>query len=278
MEYTMGLRLKLNSINNLFIVLCCCLFSNTVGAQTYSLIGSYELKTNINKISSDNYKTILLTDEHGTVYKLDSNLKVLNIFSPPKRSRVSLIEASRTMNIFLFYENFQEYLLLDRFFNQSQSITLSRDRVGFARCATIALDNNVWIFDDIEFSLKKFNTQFEKVDFSTPLELVLDAEDYQITFMREYQNLLYVADTTSGALVFDNFGIYKTRFPYKGIKWFSFYKDEMTFVKNQELVLYHLYTFKERKLALPEPCDKALFYGNKIYCIKNKVIRVYQMN
>jgi hypothetical protein len=255
-----------------FFVLC--LYSCAY-AQDWKVVDSFNLKEKVYRISSDSYKNILISDVNGVVYKYDSVGRIQNLYSPPKRSKVALIEAGRTMNIFLFYENFQEYVFLDRFFNQTQPLPLPRERVGFARLSTVALDNNLWLFDDIEFALKKFNTRFENIDLSTPLNLILDASDYEITFMREYQNQLFLVDKNSGILVFDNLGNYKTKLPFKGVNWFSFLNDEIYFIQEGELVLYNLYTYKERRLTLPVQTSFVLLYEQKAYMPVGTNVLIY---
>lgn len=242
-------------------------------AQDWKVVSEFDLNYKPHRFSCDNYKNILITDINGLLYKYDSLGKLQNTFSPPKRCKVSLLEAGRNMNIFLFYDYFQEYLFLDRFFTQTETLELPRDRVGFARIATVALDNNLWLFDDLSFSLKKFNTRAYKVDLTTSLDLILDASDYDISFMREYQNQLFLVDKNSGILVFDNLGNYKTKLPFKGVNWFGFLEDEMYFVQDGELVLYNLYTYKEKRMALPVKASVVLLYEHKAYItIENKIL------
>ena len=244
-----------------------------VQGQEWQLQSEFELKAKAHRVSYDNYKSIAITDINGTLYKYDSLGKLINTYSPPKRSKVALLEADRMMNIFLFYENFQEYVFLDRFFNQTQPLSLPRDRVGFARVATVALDNNLWLFDDLDFSLKKFNTRFQNIDITTPLNLILDASEYEITFLREYQNQLYVVDKNSGILVFDNLGNYKTKLPFKGVNWVGFLNNEIYFVQNEELVLYDLYTYKEKRISMPVKTDFVLLFEHKAYFpVENKIL------
>jgi hypothetical protein len=246
-----------------------------VQAQDWKFLDSIPLKAAVHRASADYYKNMYITDEHGNLYKYDSLGKLQITYSPPKSSKVSLIDAWRGINIFLFYENFQEYVVLDRFLGQTQPLALQRERVGFARVATFALDNNIWVFDDIDFSLKKFNTQFEKIDFNTPLELILDASEYEITFMREYQNQLFIADKNSGILVFDNLGNYKTKLPFVDVSWFSFWDDEIYFAQGDELVRYNLYTFKEHRSPLPLKTRLVMLYDHKAFFIHKNYIKVY---
>lgn len=255
----------------LFICLFFVAFASR--AQDWNLIGSFDLKAKVHRISSDYYKGISITDINGLLYKYDSTGRLLNTYSPPKRSKVALLEAERTMNIFLFYENFQEYVFIDRWFNPTQPLSLSRERVGFARLATVALDNNLWLIDDLDFSLKKFNTRFQNIDITTPLNLILDPSEYEITFLREYQNQLFIVDKNSGILVFDNLGNYKTKLPFQNVSWFSFLNDNIYFIQDEELVLYNLYTYKEKRIKLPVKTSVVILYDHKMFVpVENKML------
>jgi hypothetical protein len=249
--------------------------SNVYG-QEWKFVDSVSLKAAADQVSADYYKNLFITDLHGNLYKYDSLGKLQIMYSPPKQSEVSLLDSWRGINIFLFYENFQEYVILDRFLGQTQPLELPPDRVGFARIATFALDNNLWLFDDIEFALKKFNTQFDKIDFNTPLDLILDAEDYEITFMREYQNQLFIADKNSGILVFDNLGNYKTKLPFPDVSWFAFLNDEIYFIQGKEIVRYNLYTFREQRSLLPVKASWVLLYDHKAFFINQKILKIYR--
>ena len=261
--------------NRLLLLALLFLCFSHVQGQEWKYLDSFVLKAPVHRASADYYKNLYITDEHGNLYKHDSLGKLQITYSPPKSSKVSLIDSWRGINIFLFYENFQEYVVLDRFLGQTQPLALPRERVGFARVATFALDNNLWVFDDIDFSLKKFNTQFDKIDFNTPLDLILDASEYEITFMREYQNQLFIADKNSGILVFDNLGNYKTKLPFVDVSWFSFWDDEIYFAQGDEFVRYNLYTFKESRFPLPVKTRFIMLYDHKAFFIHQKYIKVY---
>jgi hypothetical protein len=266
------LRSRLYSIALLFLLVL------HAQGQDWQLLSEFDLKAKVHRVSSDNYKSVLITDINGTLYKYDSTGKPINVYSPPKRSKVTLLEGDRTMNIFLFYENFQEYVFLDRFFNQTQPLPLPRERVGFARVATVALDNNIWLFDDLDFSLKKFNTQFQNIDITTPLNLILDATEYEITFLREYQNQLFIADKNSGILVFDNLGNYKTKLPFMNVNWFGFLNDQIYFIQNEELVVYNLYSYKEQRFSLPIKAEYILLYDQKAFIPVGAKMQVYKVS
>jgi hypothetical protein len=210
------------------------------------------------KVSIDPYNNIIVADKHGNLAKYDSLGTEMYRYSPPKKGDITLVEAWRGVNIFIFFRELQEYNMLDRFLTSStpnfrfNNETEDEEKnIGFARLATVASDNNIWVFDDESFSLKKYNTRLNNVMLHTPLDLILDPQFYDLRHIREYQNLVFISDKNSGILVFDNLGNYKSKIPYKNIDDFNFLGDEIYFLADGKLTLYNIYTSKERNLELP---------------------------
>ena len=233
----------------------------------------------LDKASQDSYGNLYVCDKKGNINKYDSLGTFLLNYSPQKLGNVTLIEASNTIKIFAFYRDFQEYTLLERFLGPMPNSAFNQDQIGFARQATLSSDYNIWLIDDTDFSLKKYDRQFNKVLNKTSLDLTLDARDYDITFLREYQSNLYLCDRLSGVLVFDSFGSYKKKIPFKGIDFFSFHDDELYYFQNDSLHFFHLYLFNTHEIALPinKKYFKAFFFNQKIYAIRPDGIDIYRL-
>ena len=238
----------------------------------------------IQKVSIDTYSNFYIADNKGNVFKFDSLGKQQLQFSPLKKGDVSLLEAWRTVNIFIFYRDLQEYILLDRFLTTSQENFSFRQfnnndekRIGYARLANLASDNNLWVFDDEDFSLKKYNTSLNKVILHTPLDLILDPSFYDLTYMREYQNLLFINDKNSGILIFDNLGNYKTKLPYKNVNYFNFKGNVIYFLSENHLVVFDIYTSRQQAIPLPEEkiYNYVLLGENKSYFFSKENIDIY---
>lgn len=237
-------------------------------SQVIKPLSTSKIPGQIGCISSDAYGFIYLTDQAGNIYKLDSAGKQFVMASPPRRGQITSIEASRNVNIFVFYSEYQVYYYYDRFLMQSQPLTFSNTTVGFARIATPSLDQNVWLVDDQDFSLKKYNTTYLTVDINTPLDLIIDPEVYDMNLMREYQNLLFINDANSGVLIFDNMGNYKTRIPVQDLKYISFSGEDLVYIKDGSLHLINIYTYKERKYT------NDLFIGATAAVLTNKRLHI----
>ncbi len=242
-------------------------------AQTPVLVRQISQKP-IVAISVDNYNRLITADAQGNIVAYDTLGKVVNNYSPVVVANVSSLEAWRSMQTLVFYRDLQQYTLLDRFLTPLSGYPnpakLPAEQIGFARVMTLAYDDQFWIFDDSEFSLKKFNAQLQTVVQAIPLSLVLDTQEYQITFMREYQNQLFVADRNSGILVFDNLGNYRRSLPFKGLNYFQFLGEEIYFLEKDILHFYNLYSQKERSLKLPLSAQFAVIVGNHIVLYTNK--------
>lgn len=246
-------------------------------AQVIKPLSTSKIPGQIGCVSSDAYGFVYLTDQSGNIYKLDSLGKQFVLASPPRRGQITSIEASRNVNIFVFYSEYQVYYYYDRFLMQSQPLTFSNSTVGFARIATPSLDQNVWLVDDQDFSLKKYNSTYLSVDITTPLDLIIDPEVYDMNFMREYQNLLFINDANSGVLIFDNMGNYKTRIPVQGLKYISFSGEDLVYMKDGSLYLINIYTYKERKYTNDAftGASAAVLINNRLHVINKETLFIY---
>ncbi|MFN3403742.1 MAG: hypothetical protein ACK40G_06580 [Cytophagaceae bacterium] len=232
----------------------------------------------IRTVSVDPYFNFYIATEKGNISKYDAEGNYMVTFSPTKNSEVTLLEAWRNVNIFVFYRNFQEYLFLNRFLTESPNLRFHRETAGFIRMATPSADNNLWIIDDRDFSLKKINLKLNQIEYQNTLDMVLNPNQYDLNFMREHQNLLFINDKNSGILIFDNMVNYKSKLPFKGIEYFNFFNNYIYFLHNNKLVFYHIYKHKSYELLLPEgKYNFALASENKVALFSNNFIYLYNI-
>ncbi|HEY8402649.1 MAG TPA: hypothetical protein VIK89_15375 [Cytophagaceae bacterium] len=252
-------------------------YSQTSNSNEWELIATVNVP-NIHVISTDPYNNIYIGDKSGNIIKTDATGKIIHNFSPSRKGEIALLEAWRSVNIFAFYRELQTYTILDRFLNTSSPATkFNRDLIGFARLASFSSDNNLWIIDDIEFSLKKLNLSFQQLDVNTRLDLLLDPQQYDLNFMREYQNLLFINDKNSGILIFDNLGNYKTTLPHKGLDFFCFDKNNIYFLTDNTIKSIDVYTYKETSIPLPDGnFKKAIIGKNEIYLFSDHYFSIYK--
>lgn len=229
-------------------------------------------------ISQDRNGYIYLLDPLHNLVRLDSLGRPIDTFSPPTRGRISNIEAWNPMKIFLFYEDRQSILLLDRFLRPISSTEL-RDinYEGIAKAATLSADDGFWLFDETNLTLSKLDLRLRNVTVETPLSLILDRERFDVRQLREYQNMLYLLDYNNGIYVFDNLGNYKKSIPLEGIGYIGFRGNKLYFVQEGQLHFYDLYTSEQQRVALPEGEEyiTALVGDNHLYFFEEKEVEIY---
>lgn len=244
-------------------------------SQNLTLLKSFPFQ-NTQHVSVDVNNSFYLADKEGNVFKFDSTGREINVYSPQRPAQVTLIDASKTMNVFIFYRDLQQYQILNRFLSATPFTAINRDYVGFAYMAGPSLDNNLWIFDNFTFSLKKYDLTLQKLTLETPLDLILNSDRYDINLIKEYQNQVFLNNANNGILVFDNLGNHRTTLPFR-TNYFSFVNNEIYFIQDKELILYDLYNEKLRKISLQLlPTSKyALIINKKLLLINQEKLFFY---
>ncbi len=259
----------------------CCFFafaSDSCLAQEWKKLKSVPLLSPVLTVSLDRYGLFYIADEDGNIFKYDTLGVLQTTYSPSRKADVTLIDAWRNVNIFVFYRSLQEYILLDRFLSPSPNSRIESTEIGFARLASYSSDNNIWIIDETDFSLKKYDIARNKVALNTSLDLLLDPALYDLNSLREYQNLIFVSDRNSGVLIFDNMGNYKTKIVQKEISRLGFYNDEIYFQEGGAVKFINIYTYVERFEKLPESSgfQFVLYTKSYLYLVRELSVEVYR--
>lgn len=264
----------------LALVFCIGMMSFILADKPLQKLSTYKLNYTPVLASTDRDGNIYLVDKNEDIHKIDKHGKQLLVYSPQKMAETTLFEAWNSISMIIYYKDFQEYVFLDRFLTFKSSGDVDNELIGFARVMTLASDNNLWAIDDTDFSLKKYDLTFKNLKVTTPLELILDPQDYDIVFAREYHNNLYVLDRKNGILVFDNLGSYKKTIGLKGVEHISFYNDKMYFADTNKLVLYDLYEneLKEYQINGMTNHDPVIINSGKVYHCTNRILTLYQLD
>jgi hypothetical protein len=216
------------------------LFSLNISYSQY-LLDTLVLEDEITAFSQDRTGNIFLSFKGGAITKYNANMDSLISFSPEKVGDITLLEAWHGFQIFAFYENFQEFALMDRFLTRYTRYRLSQSSTNYVDICTISSDQNLWIFEENQLRLIKLNLAIRDIDIEVPLEFILTANDHNITFLREYQNLVFLVDEYSGVYVFDNLGNYLRKIEAPGMKNCSFRGEHLFYLQNNEVHDINLY-------------------------------------
>ncbi len=236
----------------LSFILVCIICLSQIMAQTYQLdLLRKVTMAEPQMVSTDIYNHIYIADEQGNVTQYNAQGDSLLRYAPPQPARIHILEAWKGLKILLFYKDLQSYTWLNRFLVATQNKVLQNEQIGFTRLLSYAADGNLWLFDDQDFSLKKFQDNQNKVLLTTPCDLLFSPRNYQLTFLREYQNQVFLIDKNSGIFIFDNFGNFKKKLDIRNVNFVTFLGDYVTYIQENVLYLQHLYQNQLHKIILP---------------------------
>ncbi|TAE66044.1 MAG: hypothetical protein EAZ85_16145 [Bacteroidetes bacterium] len=232
-----------------FFVFCFDIFS-----QNNEFLVQYLAEINqIQSVSIDKNEHLFVGDIEGNLKKYDKNGQILLEYSPQKIATISYIDAWASLQILAFYQDWQEFILFDRFLNPKQTEKINNEKIGFMSAMCLSADGMLWIFDQNDMSLKKYNQITEQILIYTPLDLLLEPKEYDIKIIKEYQNFIFVIDKKSGILVFDNLGNFKRKINISDFQSISFLDDSIYILSNnQTLQISSLYKDENMSINLPK--------------------------
>jgi hypothetical protein len=242
-------------------------FSSISWAQNKFEKDSVCFNNRIVDYSIDATGSIFLSFEGGSITKYSSTLDSLFTFSPSKVGDTKLLESGNGLIIFAFYDYFQEYILTDRFLSRPTRTKLSNSSIDYVDLATQSLDNNLWLIENSSFRLIKFNVALNRIEIETSLSTIIDSPENNFTFIKEYQNQVFLIDENSGIYIFDNLGNF-SRFIAAKTNKCTFENDTIIFLEKNELVRIGIYSDVEKRTKIEMDNNLGIMIkGNSIYLL-----------
>lgn len=141
--------------------------------------------------------------------------------------------------------------------------------------ATSAGDNQVWIIDKGDWSLKKLDPKASKIVAEATIDKAQFQTDPDFTAVREYQNFLFVLDKNAGILIFNGIGKQIKKIEGKDIPYFNFLGEELYYKKNDKLIFYDLFDGTTREESVDSKCLYTLLTDARKYVVYADRIEVF---
>jgi hypothetical protein len=134
--------------------------------------------------------------------------------------------------------------------------------------------NEIWILDSVDLSLKKSGAQVHLIekDISWKGDQL---SVIQLTFLREYQNFLFVLDKKAGVRMINSMGQPIKILGHAHLNYFNFLGEEFYYLENATLHLIDLYGGETRAITLPYPCDFALLTDERLFLVSGKKLEIF---
>ena len=223
-------------------------FAQTAPVSNYSLISSFPVKAN--SLSVDNFGNFYAVGNNQVV-KFDKLGNKLQTYEEVKYGKIGSIDISNPMKIVLYYPDFMQAVLLDRFL--AYFTTYNFFDLGYQNVTAVgsSSDGYLWFYDNLSFTLKKVD-QTGKVQIqSQPVNQLIN-QVIAPTFITERAGQVYVNDPAVGVLVFDNFGAYYKTIPIKGLLRFQIFQEQIIYFEDDKLKSYNPVTFDAKQISLPD--------------------------
>ncbi len=265
----------------IFAFLIPCIITVTLYSQNDSaFIYIKTVKGSFNNFSVDNLENLYLFNSNNQLKKVNSNGDSAGVFNDVKRfGAVSSIDVTNPLKILLYYKNFTTIAVLDRFLNPRNIINLRKQNIFLATSIANSYDNNIWLFDEQEYKLKKMADDGRLLQESTDFRLFFDSVP-SVAQLIDQNNFLYLYDTAKGFYIFDYYGAFKNRLPFLHWNNVEVSKNIIYGFDNSFLYSYQLTSLNLKSYTLPiffRNCKVIKAVNGKVYLLKPDGVYIYQI-
>ncbi len=235
---------------------------------------------NYSNMEVDVLDNIFLVTNTNQLKKYKPNGDSVAVFNDVKQfGNLSYLDVSNPLKILLYYKNFSTAVILDRFLGFRNSINFRKQQIFKVKTIATSYDNNIWIFDEQDFKLKKINDDASTISETNDWRQIFDIVP-QPTVIIDRDNFVYLYDEEKGFYIFDYYGSLKTNLPLLHWQHVAVNGSKlMGFVDNV------LYSYEQNSLNIKTYTLPNFFNGykdikavnGKLYVLKTTGIEIYSI-
>lgn len=221
-------------------------------------------------IAVDNIGNVYTVD-NDNIYKFNNVHEQTARFSFKKYGLIASIDVSNPLKIIVFFKEFGQLLFLDNTLSITHGpVSLYDMQLSDPKLMCRATDNSLWVYDNQDFSLKKYNTQLElQLEISNLPNLT--GYMFNPSLMLVNDAYTYLVDSVSGIYVFDRYGTFNKRIPILGATYLNITNSFIVYYLNGSLRVFNRLTFTDKELFLIRVPFKALAFDEKyVYYLNTK--------
>ncbi len=253
----------------LFLFFLCAIAVNAADSLTLTR----SIKVNAKLFTTDAVGNLYIVKDNNALIKYNARGDSIGFFNEIKKGKITQIDAGNPLRILLYFAEYGQIVMLDNMLSLKGVLKLPTLGIVNAPCIAASADGNIWVYDPAGM-LVKINTKPE-ISFTTSLRNVLD-KAIDPVFMVEQDRSLYMIDTLEGIKKFDQFGLFKTGFPFltHELQVFNAY---MVYYRSPYLISYNTLSMQEKKLLLPdaEQIIKVRVERDFVYVLRNESLDIY---
>ena len=245
-------------------------------SSSYELIKTLPIEAEL--ITSDKLAQLYVVTTKNDLIKYNSKGEELFRYTNNTLGELKHVDVTNPFNILLYYPEFLTVLTLNRTLNQTGEFSLFDLNVVDVQAVAMSNDNNIWLYDDVSFQVKKIDRKGETLGTSENLSNQF-SKALQPNFILERDNWLYLNDKALGVLIFDTYGQYVKTIDVKELLDFQVLDDQLVYRKEDTLEAFHLRSLNTQLIDLPKGILKEhqiSIQRERLFVKKEKEIEIYK--
>lgn len=252
---------KIVYIINLFTLFCIIGFAPAASAgDTLRIKLTLPIEARFSTV--DNLGNIYVITPDNAIVKHAPDGKILAMYTYNRLGKMARIDVANPMRILVWYPDFRTVQFLDRTLNLLGTLNLIEAGYPEVRTLCMAMDGNLWLYDEAGFRLYKISPEGNRVTESQALNQLMDESLYP-TCLSDDGNEVWASDSRVGVLCFDAYGQFSERWPMTGIAQFAARPPYLWWVSGGVLHGVARGRPEEQRVALPTlPKDAAIWVAS----------------
>ncbi|HEU4469787.1 MAG TPA: hypothetical protein VFR58_01770 [Flavisolibacter sp.] len=246
------------------------------GDSSFVLVRTYQ--GDITAAAIDHLENLYIVSSSGQVRKFNSAGDSLAVYNQLRNfGKLHTIDVSNPLKILLFYKDFSTIVVLDRFLASLATIDLRRSNILQPGAIGLSYDNNIWVFDEYDNKLKKIDESGTVVSESPDFRTALDQSLTPQRIIND-NSFVYLADSTNGIFVFDNYGSFKRKVPLTNWQSIAVNNNIITSTGKDAITVFNTTTLLQTQKKLPafKPYIHAFTSQGKFVGLSAGSLQVYQ--
>ncbi len=239
------------------------------------------LKGDFTAFNVDAIGNIYATTQTDQLKKIKPDGTMVAVYNDVKRfGKISTIDVHNPLKVLVYYKNYSAIVMLDKLLSFRNQIELKPLQIFDVNTAATAYDNNIWIYDEQNFKIKKLDDKglllLEFADLRTLFDIAPSAEK-----IIDEDNQLYLIDKEQGVFVFDYYGAFNRLIPIKDLNNITIEKKCLIGFTHTIMEVIQLNNLASIKYALPvlsEKIKSLKFINNKLYILTQTSLNIYRID
>lgn len=194
---------RILSIFSLFWILLSCSIQQAAVQDTYAG-PSQQIQGNVKDMTMDELGYIYLLTKDNQFHRCNDTFKLLFTFSNKRLGNIHSVDVSNPLKLIVYYNQYGVVTALDN--TLTESFVLDLHEFGYEDVQAIGLssDNQIWLYDPLDFKLKKIDRQGNLL-FESNNMVHERLESMQPIHLQEAFNKVYLFEEDK-LFLFDDYG------------------------------------------------------------------------